>query len=78
MSFKPGDDVLVIFEEREARGVVLTYQRGYVMATIEIDPEWDYGSVSARLTPHSTVCVRERDVRLAATGDASTESSTAT
>lgn len=61
----PGDDVIVTFEDREARGVVLTHLRGYVMATIEIDPEYDYGSITARMAPHSTVCVREGDVRLA-------------
>lgn len=63
MTFPPGTDVIVSFKDHEAHGVVLSHVRGWVMAQIATDPEWDYGVISARLAPHSTVCVPERDVR---------------
>jgi hypothetical protein len=63
VTFKPGEDVTVTFKEHEAHGVVISHLRGWVMAQIATDPEWDYGTISARLAPHSIVCVPERDVR---------------
>jgi hypothetical protein len=64
MTFKPGDDVIVTFDGQDVRGVVHQSLRGWVLAEIEIDPLWDYGALSARLAPHSIVCVKERDVRV--------------
>lgn len=62
--FNPGDDVIVDFGG-ECHGEVIRQSNGYVMAVIAVDPEADYGSVTARLDPHSTVCVPEGRVRLA-------------
>jgi hypothetical protein len=64
VTFKPGDDVIVTFDGRESPGVVLSSNRGHVMAQIETDPEWDYGTLSSRLAPHSIVCVKEGKVRV--------------
>lgn len=61
--FSPGEDVIVTFEGLEARGVVLSHLRGWVMATIEVDPDMDYGAITARLSPQSIVCVKDVDVR---------------
>lgn len=63
MTYKPGTDVIVTFDGQESPGVVLNHLRGYVMAQMEPDPEWDYGYLSSRLAPRSTVCVQERYVR---------------
>lgn len=65
MIYSSGDDVVVEFEGREHSGEVVRHTGGYVMCLIDIDPEWDYGSLSARLDPRSTVCVRESNVRRA-------------
>lgn len=63
MKYKPGDDVIVDFDGRESPGEVLRASNGWVTAVIAIDPTWDYGQISPRLAPHSTVCVRESRVR---------------
>lgn len=63
MTFKRGDDVSVAFSGRRHRGEVLSHHNGWVMCHIRIDdPLWDYGSISARLDPTSTVCVRDQFV----------------
>lgn len=64
--FQPGDDVLVDFDGVQARGEVIRQTGGWVMATIEVDPLSDFGSITARLAPHSTVCVPETRVEHAA------------
>ena len=61
--FSAGEDVIVSFDGVESRGEVIDCRSGYVLAKIDIDPEGDYGSLSARLSPRSTVCVKEVNVR---------------
>lgn len=61
--FQPQEDVVVAFGGRDHHGECIRHSNGWVVARIRIDPLWDYGSVSARLDPVSTVCVRETDVR---------------
>lgn len=65
MKFKAGDDVTVNFRGQETAGEVLaTYKTsGFILTKIQIDPELDYGEVSAQLDPQTTVCVRESEVQ---------------
>lgn len=62
--FHGGDDVIVVFDGVEHDGEVIGEERGWVRATILIDPELDYGSGTERLAAHQTVMVRTKDVRL--------------
>lgn len=61
--FTGGDDVFVKFDGIESRGEVINHNRGWVTAIIEPDPEADYGSITARLAPRTTVCVPDKRVR---------------
>lgn len=63
--YRPGDDVIVEFDDgAECPGEVIRHSSGYVMAVIIInDPELDLGSITARMDPRPTVCVRETKVR---------------
>lgn len=61
--YQPGDDVIVDFDGIEHRGSVISHNRGHVLATIVIDPVADYGSITPRLAPESTVCVAEAKVK---------------
>ena len=63
MPFKHGDDVMISFDGLEHPGRVLTHAHGWVMAEIRVDDQADYGALSARLVPCSTVCVPESRVR---------------
>ena len=68
--FAAGQDIVVSFGDIEHQGEVISHRGGYVMAVILLaDSEGDYGSISARLDPRPTVCVKESKVR-AAEGDA--------
>lgn len=61
---KPGDEVVVFFDGLEHQGVFDSAMgKGWVRCRIRIDPEADYGSITARLTPETVVCVRESEVR---------------
>ena len=62
-NYQAGDDVTVNFDGSICQGAVIRHSGGYVMAVIAIDPEFDHGSMTARLDPHSTVCVPEGQVR---------------
>lgn len=64
MKYQPGDDVWVTFHGVRSRGEVLALagHSGYVLCRYMIDPTADYGGVSERLAPVSTVCVREGDL----------------
>jgi hypothetical protein len=77
MTFKPGDDVIVTFDGQDVNGVVHSHLRGWVLAEIAIDPLWDYGSLAARLAPHSIVCVKEGDVRRVRLGESASRLSQA-
>ena len=64
MPFKVGDDVEVTFCGRQHRGEIFaTGSTNWVIARIIIDPNYDYGSVSARLDPISTVCIKKENVK---------------
>lgn len=64
-AFHPGDDVVVAFEgiEHAAEVIGTSVHSGYVMCRIAVDPLGDYGSISARLSPQSIVCVQPGAVR---------------
>lgn len=78
MTYLTGTDVIIEFMDDHIPGVVISHLRGWVLATVAIDPLYDYGALSARLDPHSTVCVKERFVRSAETGRGCTENSGST
>jgi len=62
--FKPGDDVIVDFGGGlDHPGEVIQQSSGYVMARILADPAADYGSITDRIDPEPTVCVKETRVR---------------
>lgn len=61
-SFQRGQDVEVEFAGQTHRGEVLEHNGPWVLCRIILDPEWDYGSMSPRLDPSPTVCVREKFV----------------
>lgn len=61
--FSPGDDVWVEFDDNEWPGVVQKFEDGWVRATIQVDPEWDFGSLSDRMSVQQTVLVRVGSVR---------------
>lgn len=61
--YQPGDDVIVDFDGIEHRGEVLEHRRGDVLCTITIDVFADYGPITPRMAPQSTVCVPEKRVR---------------
>lgn len=61
--FQPGDDVIVTFDGQDSPGEVIRSSSGWVMCNILVDPEADYGNITARMAPQSTVCVKEVDVR---------------
>ena len=65
MKLCPGDDVWVDFEGREWPGEVIRTDKGWVLANILVadDPSWDFGSLSARMSPLSTVAVPAGRVR---------------
>jgi hypothetical protein len=59
-----GDDVVVDFDGNECRGeVVRAEPSGYVLTRILVDPDADYGSISARLAPISYAMVRRDEIR---------------
>ena len=61
--YEPGQDVIVEFQGIEHRGEVITHGRGHVLCTIVVNGDADYGSITPRLAPYSTVCVAESKVR---------------
>ena len=61
--FKTGDDVIVKFDGYHHAGEVEKVEHGWVYCRIAIDVVGDYGSITPRLAPHSTVCVREHFVQ---------------
>ena len=63
MPYQPGDDVIVDVFGIEHQGEVLWQSRGWVVCVIAVDPSADYGSITPRLDPHSTVCVPEGRVK---------------
>jgi hypothetical protein len=63
MGYVAGQDVLVTFDGAEWPGEVEKVEDGWVFARILIDPEWDFGRLSANVSPIMTVAVRERFVR---------------
>lgn len=63
MTFERGDDVIVDFDGVEHQGEVERVDHGWIFCRIIIDLTEDYGSQTPRLSPHSTVCVREAHVR---------------
>jgi hypothetical protein len=59
----PGDTVTVTFQDEDHPGVIENIHHGWIYARITIDPELDYGKITARLAPQSTVCVRHNNIR---------------
>ena len=63
MKFARGQDVIVDFGGLDHPGEVIQQNAGYVMVKILADSAADYGSITARLDPTPTVCVKETRVR---------------
>lgn len=63
MIFQRGQDVWVEFSGHQHRGEVIEHNGAWVLCRIHADPAWDYGTISARLDPTPTVCVREKHVQ---------------
>lgn len=61
--YQPGQDITVLFDGIEHRGELEKIENGWYHCRIIIDPAGDYGSITARLAPQSTVCVRADCVR---------------
>lgn len=61
--FRKNDHVMIDFDGIESPGRVISEAHGWVMAEIGIDVCADYGAISARLSPVSTVCVPATRVR---------------
>ena len=59
----PGQDVLVDFAGQTHRGVVIAQHGQWLLCKIHTDWAWDYGSITDRLDPEQTVCVRQSCVR---------------
>ena len=60
---KPDDTVTVTFDGHDHPGTIEHIARGWVHARITIDPELDYGAITPRLAPQTTVCVRDTHIR---------------
>ena len=58
-----GDVVTIDFEGEDHTGQIERIERGWIFATMVIDPELDYGTQSARLSPYQIVCVPASRVR---------------
>jgi hypothetical protein len=61
--FRKGDDVIIEFDGLDSPGRVISETHGWIMAHIIPDIEADYGELSSRLSPVSTVCVPISRVR---------------
>jgi hypothetical protein len=61
--YTPGDDVIVKFDGIDHAGEVEKVEHGWIHCRITIETAGDYGSITPRLSPQSTVCVRRDDVR---------------
>lgn len=59
----PGDTVTVTFDGHDHPGTIEHTHHGWAYCRITIDPELDYGKITARLAPQSTVCVRHNNIR---------------
>lgn len=62
--YQAGQDIVLEFDGEDHNAVVIDHRGAYVMATMEVDATLDYGSASARMSPHQTVCVPVGRVRL--------------
>lgn len=60
--YSVGQDVIVTFDGVEHQGHIEKIETGWIHCRITIGDD-DYGSITPRLSPQSTVCVRESDVR---------------
>lgn len=63
--YKPGQDIIVTFDGIEHQGHIERIDHGWIHCRIAIQEIADYGSITPRLAPHSTVCVRAAQVRAA-------------
>jgi len=57
-----GQDVQVNFDDLKHQGHIEKIENGWIYCRIAIKWAEDYGSITPRLAPYSTVCVRESDV----------------
>jgi len=61
VKFEPGEDIVVDFDGVHVPGEVIRQSNGWVMATVDLDPEIEW-TLGARLHRRSTVCVPETRV----------------
>lgn len=60
--FTDGQDVRVTFCGRDHDAEVVHESNGWVLCVINTDSAWDYGSLTSRMDPRQTVCVRADNV----------------
>ena len=63
MTYTSGQDVMVDVFGIEHQGHVVSQSHGWVVCVIEVDTQADYGRITARMDPRTTVCVPESRVR---------------
>lgn len=67
MNYQPGQDITVTFDGIDHQGELEKIENGWYHCRITVDPCGDYGSITARLAPQSTVCVRAESIKPCAT-----------
>lgn len=65
MTFNKGDDVIVDFKgiDHQAEVVEVANHTDYVLVRMHIDPEADYGNVTASLPPEAIVWTKREQLR---------------
>lgn len=62
-NYQPGQDVTVTFDGIDHKGEIERIENGWYYCRIVVDPLGDYGSITPRLAPQSTVCVRPNSIK---------------
>lgn len=62
-NYQPGQDITVTFDGIDHNAEIEKVENGWYHCRITIDPAGDYGSITPRLAPQSTVCVRANNIK---------------
>lgn len=63
INYQPGQDITVTFDGIDHPAEIEKIEHGWYHCRITIDPTGDYGSITPRLAPQSTVCVRANHIK---------------
>ena len=66
-NYNVDQDVIVTFDDLTHHGHIEKIEGGWIYCRILIGSADDYGSITPRLSPHTTVCVRESSVQSVST-----------